>query len=72
MVCHVKSGNFISNISDVVGNSAAQSLVGQPVLEGGQKAIVAILKELGVLVKLKRVKQRYPYDWRTKQPVIIT
>lgn len=32
--------------------------------------VVALLKEHQALVSVKRYKHRYPYDWRTKQPVI--
>lgn len=72
ITCHVEKGVFTSSISDVLGPTAAKPLIGQHVLDGGSRGIVALLKELGVLLKLKTVKQRYPYDWRTKQPVIIT
>src|SRR5262249_24966159 len=72
LICHVDSGNFSADISQVVGERAAESLVGKPVLGEGGKAMVALLKETGALLKIQRVKQRYPYDWRSKRPVIIT
>lgn len=34
-------------------------------------AVVSMLKACGALVKEERCVHSYPYDWRTKQPVII-
>ena len=73
MICHVDSdGNFSKDVASVVGQDAAKLLHGQPVLGDGSKAIVNMLKETGHLVKIKRIKHRYPYDWRTDKPIIVT
>ncbi|PBK94614.1 isoleucyl-tRNA synthetase [Armillaria gallica] len=72
MLCHVGSeGEFKADVADVVGDAAAQSLVGKPVLEDGSRAVVALLKEINSLVKIERFKHKYPYDWRTDKPIII-
>ena len=47
-------------------------MVGREVLDEGGKAMVSLLKELGVLRKIQRIKHRYPYDWKTDKPVIVT
>lgn len=36
----------------------------------GNTAVVAALKEAGVLLRAEDYKHKYPYDWRTKQPTI--
>ncbi|KAK2465643.1 hypothetical protein APHAL10511_002187 [Amanita phalloides] len=73
MICHVDSeGAFSKDVASVVGEDLAKHLHGQRVLGDGGKAIVEMVKEMGRLVKVKRIKHRYPYDWRTNQPVIVT
>lgn len=73
MLCHVGSeGEFKADVADVVGEAAAQYLVGKPVLEDGSRAVVALLKETNSLVKIERFKHKYPYDWRTGKPIIVT
>lgn len=73
MICHVDAdGNFTKDVASVVGQEAARLLVDQPVLGDGGKAIVEMLKKMERLVKVKRIKHRYPYDWRTDKPVIVT
>lgn len=71
MLCHVNDlGQFSDSIADIVGPKAEQ-LVGKDILEDGGKSMVDILKSLGSVKKVERVKHRYPYDWKTDKPVII-
>ena len=78
IVCHVDArGAFSSRVSDVVGSEIAQHLVGKEVLGDGGKAIVQALQTLdcdgkGRLIKIQRIKHRYPYDWKTNKPIIVT
>ncbi|TCD67808.1 isoleucine-tRNA ligase [Steccherinum ochraceum] len=73
VVCHVDgSGCFTAEVTNAIGEMAGRSLIGKEVLEEGGKAMVALLKELGVLRKIQRIKHRYPYDWRTDKPVVTT
>ncbi|EIW77211.1 isoleucyl-tRNA synthetase [Coniophora puteana RWD-64-598 SS2] len=73
LVCHVDSaGTFSSEIADVVGTSLAERVVGKDILGDGSRGIVEYLRETGSLVKIERVKHRYPYDWKTDKPVIVT
>lgn len=72
MVCHVDGeGKFTEQVATVTGEDAARPLIGQPVLDGGSRAVVALLKEMDSLVKIRRIKHKYPYDWKTNQPVIV-
>ena len=34
--------------------------------------MVGLLKDMNRLVKIERFKHRYPYDWKTDKPVIVT
>ncbi|KAJ8083181.1 isoleucine-tRNA ligase [Marasmius tenuissimus] len=71
--CHVDgAGAFSPEVAKVVGEEASKTLIGQPVLEGGSKAVVDLLKQMGALVKVQRFKHRYPYDWKTDKPIIVT
>lgn len=44
---------------------------GLDVLDGGNDAVITALKEVGALLKEEAYAHKYPYDWRTKQPVIL-
>ncbi len=73
MLCHVSSEReFKVDVVDVVGDAAAQTLVRNPVLKDGLHAVVALLKETNSLVKIEQFKHKYPYDWRTDKPIIVT
>lgn len=74
MLCHVDGeGKFSQRVTDVVPPElGGEALVGLEVLKGGSKAIVKILEECGALLGVERIKHRYPYDWKTNEPVIVT
>jgi isoleucyl-tRNA synthetase len=73
IVCHVGEGGLFTNeVANVVGKEAGEALVGQPVLDSGSKSIVGLLKKIGCLLRVERFKHRYPYDWKTDRPVIVT
>lgn len=73
ILCHVdQAGKFSSEVTEVVGEEAAVDLVGKEVLNEGSRAVVELLKKFGTLVKVQRIKHRYPYDWKTDQPIIVT
>ncbi|BFZ53289.1 isoleucine-tRNA ligase [Savitreella phatthalungensis] len=46
-------------------------LIGLNVQGDGSRAVNSLLKTRGLLVAVQRYKHKYPYDWRTKQPVIV-
>lgn len=71
LLCHVDGeGKFTDGIAEVVGNSAAKGLVGQDIMKAGSRSIVKLLEAAGALVKVERIRHRYPYDWKTGKPVI--
>ena len=72
MLCHVDgAGTFTEDVLDIVGEVVARDLVHQTVFGSGSEAIVKWLQDSGRLVKMERIKHRYPYDWRTNKPVIV-
>ncbi|KAF7289886.1 hypothetical protein MIND_01363300 [Mycena indigotica] len=72
MICHVgAAGEFTKDVVQTVGD-VGKTLIGESVLDNGSRKIVELLKEVGALVKIQRIKHRYPYDWRTNQPIIMT
>ena len=73
MLCHVDgAGKFTKDVASVVGTDAGKALVGQEVLKGGSVAIIELLKSTGCLIKVEKLKHRFPYDWRTNEPIIVT
>lgn len=43
---------------------------GMNVLSDGNKAVLAELESKGLLLKQEPFQHKYPYDWRTKKPII--
>lgn len=75
LICHVDGeGKFSPEIIEVVGEEAGRELVGKEVLKAGGKAVVDLLRTMGddVLLGVEKIKHRYPYDWKTGEPVIVT
>lgn len=71
LLCHVDGeGKFTDAIAEVVGNSAAEELVGQDIMNAGSRSMTKLLESAGALVKVQRIRHRYPYDWKTGEPVI--
>ena len=46
-------------------------LTGKLVLDEGDKAILDHLADQGLLIGRHKFKHKYPYDWRSKQPIVI-
>ena len=45
-------------------------LQGKPVLDGGNEVVMDLLKVADCIVGISSYTHKYPYDWRSKQPVI--
>lgn len=72
MICHIDTeARFTDNVQEVVGSEAAQELVGTSIWDEGVQAVIGLVQRVGALVKVKRLKHRYPYDWKTDKPVVI-
>jgi len=46
-------------------------LAGKPVLDEGNRLMFDMLSNAKVLLAKEKYAHKYPYDWRTKQPVIV-
>jgi isoleucyl-tRNA synthetase len=67
-------GRYTNAINDVWGPEAAAILAGAEVLFKGNKEVLRLLEEKGkneILLAVEKHRHRYPYDARTKQPLII-
>ena len=68
---------FISPYSPVDGEGrftddvVPKSLRGLPVLDAGNQAVLNLLKDSGALLHQHVFRHKYPYDWRSKKPVIV-
>lgn len=73
LICHVdEQGRFSAAIRDVVGDQLGEDLFGLDVIKAGTSTVVKKLKELGALAKEQPIVHRYPYDWKTDEPIIVT
>ncbi|KAL7873802.1 hypothetical protein AOLI_G00128730 [Acnodon oligacanthus] len=50
---------------------AGAELQGQCVLEEGTSTVISMLRAAGALMKEEECVHSYPYDWRSKKPVVI-
>uniref|UniRef100_A0AAY4CR06 isoleucine--tRNA ligase n=1 Tax=Denticeps clupeoides TaxID=299321 RepID=A0AAY4CR06_9TELE len=50
---------------------AGPELQGQNVLDEGNQTVISMLRAAGALVKQEECVHSYPYDWRSRQPVLI-
>lgn len=48
-----------------------ESLRGLSVLDEGNERVIELLHESGVLLHRHKYEHKYPYDWRSKEPVIV-
>ncbi|NXP04764.1 SYIM protein, partial [Thinocorus orbignyianus] len=51
--------------------AAGPELKNKNVLEEGNEAVIQMLQAAGSLLKEEKFVHSYPYDWRTKKPMII-
>ena len=61
------AGKFVAGLLP----DSLQSLGGMEVLASGNVAVLKLLSLHGTLLKSYNHTHSYPYDWRTKQPVIV-
>jgi isoleucyl-tRNA synthetase len=50
---------------------AGAEFVGLNILKDGNGAVIDALSAKGALLKEENYKHKYPYDWRTKKPVVL-
>lgn len=57
--------------TDLAMPNNPKQLSGKSVLDEGNVAVLEYIKSLGRLLSQHRYEHKYPYDWRSKQPIII-
>lgn len=50
---------------------SVHQFAGMDVLGSGNDAVIEALKSASAVLKEEKYQHKYPYDWRTKKPVII-
>lgn len=64
-------GRYTAKILQLAGPARGNALLDQYVLRGGTRIIVEMLHGEGRLFCDQPIQHRYPYDWRTKQPIVV-
>lgn len=71
VVCAVDAdGRLSEELKRLVEEDVAQHLIGKSVLGDGTAAVIELLEDKGRLLKEVEIQHKFPYDWRTKKPVI--
>ncbi|GAA5868985.1 hypothetical protein JCM8547_003242 [Rhodosporidiobolus lusitaniae] len=71
VLCAVDAAGRLNDVLDqLLPPPVAERLKGKDVLKDGTAEVITILEENGRLLKEVEVQHKYPYDWRTKKPVI--
>jgi isoleucyl-tRNA synthetase len=65
------SGDYSNALRNIVDKDVAERLIGRQVNGEGNIEMLRILKEKRMLLKKEKIRHRFPYDWRSKQPVIV-
>ncbi|KAG8862966.1 isoleucine-tRNA ligase [Tulasnella sp. 330] len=76
IVCPVDAdGRYTSEVVTLSSSGSAttvgESLVDKEVMGDGSKSMVKILETSDLLLAQETIKHRYPYDWKTKKPIIV-
>ncbi|GAA5896774.1 hypothetical protein JCM5296_002998 [Sporobolomyces johnsonii] len=71
ILCAVDGEGKLNDVLDeMVSKDVADRLKGKEVLKDGTAETIKVLEERGTLLKEVEVTHKFPYDWRTKKPVI--
>lgn len=64
-------GHYSSSLASEIVSPAVNHLVGLSILSAAPSAVLNNLKSRNLLLATAKIRHKYPYDWRTKQPVIV-
>ncbi|WVN90528.1 uncharacterized protein L203_105764 [Cryptococcus depauperatus CBS 7841] len=64
-------GRFTEEIVSFAEDDSVAFLVGQDVLGEGTDQMVELLRRKRLLLAEETIEHRYPYDWKSKKPIII-
>ncbi|KZS97143.1 isoleucyl-tRNA synthetase [Sistotremastrum niveocremeum HHB9708] len=65
------NGMYLPEIADLVPGEDGQRLIGKFVLGEGNDLIISVLGKEGRLLAEEIITHKYPYDWKTKEPIIV-
>lgn len=65
------AGNFTADLLPWAQSEDAKYLVGKSVLGDGNRAVISLMKRNGDVIAEQDITHRYPYDWKSKTPVIV-
>lgn len=63
-------GLFCQDTTGSIEDGLMKRLQGKSVLNEGGKTVLGILRERNLLVAVSKIRHKYPYDWKSKKPVI--
>ncbi|WVR06541.1 hypothetical protein IAU60_003572 [Kwoniella sp. DSM 27419] len=64
-------GRFTTDLTHWTEDGDYQTLVGKEVLGDGTDEMVRLLAKSGHLLAEQVIEHRYPYDWKSKKPIIV-
>ena len=64
-------GCFDTSLVESTKDDSLQGLTGKAALSEGTTAIIDHLRLLGHLFGIEEIEHKYPYDWKSKTPVIV-
>lgn len=67
----IKSEFSMVNAEGAFTAHAGDTLEGKDIFGEGNATVIELLREAGRLIDHRPYEHRYPFDWRTKQPVIL-
>ncbi|KAK4053726.1 isoleucine-tRNA ligase [Microbotryomycetes sp. JL201] len=71
VACAVDADGKLSTVLyDMMDKTTAEKLIGKDILSDGTSAVIGVLQDRGTLLQEVEVQHKFPYDWRTKKPVI--
>lgn len=72
IICPVdEDGLYRSDDTGLISQKLMKRLQGKEVLSSGGKEVIDIMKEGGLLLAEMKIRHKYPYDWKSKKPVIV-
>lgn len=73
LVCNKNSVSIVCHVDDdgCFTSEAGERLKGKFILTHGNEEVIKILTEQNALLHHESFSHKYPYDWRTKKPVIL-
>lgn len=66
-----EDGTYNSDLESLMEPFTSAKLLGLPVMTSGNDIIIGLLQEKGVLIAEHSITHKYPFDWRSRQPILV-